>query len=323
MFQLRSNRIQSLQYKSSKAPMTRNRHDAFAKQHLAALLKPYGEVFTSHKITSETREVDLWFIPRVNSEVERRVLGLLGQMLHRPSAFEPFRNAVSIDEIDNCLGKLNFLKEELRREARREKRRFRATDRPQLWILSPTLSDATLQKFEAKPRRGWEQGVYFLPPGLPGRLVATHKLPVSPRTLLLRLMARGSVQEQAIAELLALPASNPFKRQTIEHLAILQIQLQMGQNLGVDERGLMMNLTPVYEQWRQAAVEEGLVKGEQRGSANTVLRLLPRRVGALPNALQETIRGISLSKLEELTEALMDFESMNDLIAWLEAHGSN
>jgi hypothetical protein len=219
MFQLRSNRIQSLQYKSSKALMTRNRHDAFAKQHLAALLKPYGEVFTSHKITSETREVDLWFIPRVDSGAERRVLGLLGQMLHRPSAFEPFRNAVSIDEIDNCLSKLNFIKEELRREARREKRRFRATDRPQLWILSPTLSADTLQKFAAKPRRGWEQGVYFLPPGQSGGLVATHKLPISPRTLLLRLMARGKVQEQAIAELLALPDSSPFKRQTIEHLA--------------------------------------------------------------------------------------------------------
>jgi hypothetical protein len=311
--------------------MTRNRHDAFAKQHLAALLKPYGEVFTSHKITSETREVDLWFIPRVNSAAERQVLGLLGQMLHRPSAFEPFRNAVSMDEIDNCLSKLNFLKEELRREARREKRRFRAIDRPQLWILSPMLSDATLQKFEAKPRRGWEQGVYFLPSGLPGGLVATHKLPVIPRTLLLRLMARGKVQEQAIAELLALPDSTPFKRQTIEHLAILQIQLQIGQNLGVDERGLMMNLTPVYEQWRQAAVEEGEQRGRQEGQLEgqhrqavaLVLRQLPRRVGALPDSLHETIRGISLPDLEELSEALMDFESMEDLTAWLSIHGSD
>jgi hypothetical protein len=303
--------------------MTRNRHDAFAKQHLAALLKPYGEVFTSHKITSETREVDLWFIPRVNSAAERQVLGLLGQMLHRPSAFEPFRNAVSMDEIDNCLSKLNFLKEELRREARREKRRFRAIDRPQLWILSPTLSDATLQKFEAKPRRGWEQGVYFLPSGLPGGLVATHKLPVIPRTLLLRLMARGKVQEQAIAELLALPDSTPFKRQTIEHLAILQIQLQIGQNLGVDERGLMMNLTPVYEQWRQAAVEEGLVRGQQREAAYIVLRQLPQRVGALSDLLQESIRGMSLSELRDLSEVLLGFESMDDLTAWLSIHGSD
>jgi hypothetical protein len=53
------------------------------------------------------------------------------------------------------------------------------------------------------------------------------------------------------------------------------------------------------------------------------LRQLPRRVGALPDSLHETIRGISLPDLEELSEALMDFESMEDLTAWLSIHGSD
>jgi hypothetical protein len=193
--------------------MTRNLDDAFPQQHRADLLKPHGEVFTNHKIHSETREIDLWVIPRVNSEAERRVLGLLGQMLNRPSVFELFLDAVSSDEIDNCLTKLNSLKEELRREARREKRRFQATDHPQLWIVSQTISGTTLQKFAAKPRRGWEQGVYFLPPGRPCGLIATHQLPEIPETLFWRLMGRGQVQARAIEELLALPESHPLKRQ--------------------------------------------------------------------------------------------------------------
>jgi Domain of unknown function (DUF4351) len=326
MFRLWSNRIQSLQYKSPKLPMPRNRHDVFAKQHLAALLESVGEVFTSHKIVSEVREVDLWFIPAANTDGDRRALGLLGQMLNRRSAFEPFRNAASLDEIDDCLGKLNTLKEEARREAKREKRRWLLSEHPQLWILSPTVSNNTLEAFGAKPRRGWEKGVYFLPPGKPASLVAIHQLPETPRTLFLRLMGREQVQARAIEELLSLPDSHPFKLQTVEYLAALQIQLQMGQNLGVDERGLVMNLSPVYEQWRQATLHEGEVIGEQRGwqtgQASLVLRLLVRRVGKLTDPLQESVQALSLQVLEELAEASADFKSVEDLRIWLEARRS-
>jgi hypothetical protein len=179
---------------------------------------PIGEAFPNHKIVSEVREVDLWFIPAASTDGDRRVLGLLGQMLSRRSVFESFRKAVSIDEIDNCLSTLNLLKEEARREAKRDKRRWRLSDRPQLWILSPTVSSNTLAAFAAKPRRGWEKGVYFLPPARPASLVAIHQLPETPRTLFLRLMGQEQVRARAIEELLALPDSHPFKLQTVEHL---------------------------------------------------------------------------------------------------------
>jgi hypothetical protein len=35
----------------------------------------------------------------------------------------------------------------------------------------------------------------------------------------------------------------------MEHLAVLQISLNVGQNLTKDKRALAMNLTPVYEKW--------------------------------------------------------------------------
>jgi hypothetical protein len=60
-------------------------------------------------------------------------------------------------------------------------------------------------------------------------------------------MGRDGVQRQAITELLALPMEHPMKRQTMEHLSVLQISLSMGENLDRDERDLAMNLTPVYE----------------------------------------------------------------------------
>lgn len=79
--------------------------------------------------------------------------------------------------------------------------------------------------------------------------VALHQLPAMQDTLWLRLMGRNGVQRQAISELLALPYSHPMRQRTIEHLVVLQINLDVGQNLDQDEKKLAMNLTPV--QWRK------------------------------------------------------------------------
>jgi hypothetical protein len=48
-----------------------------------------------------------------------------------------------------------------------------------------------------------------------------------------------------------------------------------------------------------------------------VLRLLNRRFGELPPHITETIQKLSVEKLEDLGEALLDFESQADLINWL------
>ncbi|MGA9378764.1 MAG: DUF4351 domain-containing protein, partial [Phormidium sp.] len=51
-----------------------------------------------------------------------------------------------------------------------------------------------------------------------------------------------------------------------------------------------------------------------------VLRLLSRRFGELSPKLRERISNLPLSVLEDLSEALLDFSSLDDLLAWLEAH---
>ena len=54
------------------------------------------------------------------------------------------------------------------------------------------------------------------------------------------------------------------------------------------------------------------------GEANLVLRLLQRRIGAIPQNLTERIQELSVEQLENLGEALLDFESQGDLVNWLE-----
>ena len=78
-----------------------------------------------------------------------------------------------------------------------------------------------------------------------------------------------------------------------------------------------MRLAPLYEQDREKAIQQGEAIGLQKGEANLVLRLLNRRFGELPPHITETIQKLSVEKLEDLGEALLDFETQADLINWL------
>jgi Domain of unknown function (DUF4351) len=49
-----------------------------------------------------------------------------------------------------------------------------------------------------------------------------------------------------------------------------------------------------------------------------ILRLLTRRVGNLPEAVRSRVEALPLNNLESLGEALLDFQQLADLLAWLE-----
>jgi Domain of unknown function (DUF4351) len=51
-----------------------------------------------------------------------------------------------------------------------------------------------------------------------------------------------------------------------------------------------------------------------------VLRLLARRVGEVPESVRSQIQTLSVAQLEDLGEALLDFSSIEEAIAWLAAH---
>ncbi len=289
-------------------------HDLFAKQHLEALLQPVGTTTTSRKVISETREVDVWFVPNPEAQSTLNDLGILGQMVRQRCVIEPFRNAVQPQEINSCLGKLIDLTEEIKRQAKRETQSLSKTDLPRLWILSSTISIQTIQGFRAGVLKNWPEGFYFLAPDLRTALVALHRLPIAENTLWL--MDRSRTQRQAISELLALPDNHPMRQRTIEHLAVLRINLSAGQNLNQDERVLTMNLTPVYEQWRKETLQEG----RQEGERSLVLRQLSRRLGQLSPEVISRVETLALPKLEELGEALLDFSSSDDLMTWLQSN---
>jgi hypothetical protein len=68
----------------------------------------------------------------------------------------------------------------------------------------------------------------------------------------------------------------------------------------------------------QEALGEGKAEGRQEGEANLVIRQLNRRFEEIPQNLREKILAMSVKQLENLGKSLLDFESLSDLVNWLD-----
>ena len=75
--------------------------------------------------------------------------------------------------------------------------------------------------------------------------------------------------------------------------------------------------SPWYNEIFKEGLQKGHQEGRQEGELLLVLRLLTRRFGLLSDQRTEQIRQLSVPQLEDLGEALLDFESMTDLEQYL------
>jgi predicted transposase/invertase (TIGR01784 family) len=62
---------------------------------------------------------------------------------------------------------------------------------------------------------------------------------------------------------------------------------------------------------------EGRTEGKREEGVAFVLRLLRKRFGQVPLNLEKRIQGLSISQLEDLGEALLDFQTTAELVGWL------
>lgn len=79
--------------------------------------------------------------------------------------------------------------------------------------------------------------------------------------------------------------------------------------------GITLQETRVYREIKQ--------EGRESEAKTLILRQLTRRVGELPQEVRSLVESLSLEQLENLGEALLDFQGMSDLDAWLEAIADN
>jgi predicted transposase/invertase (TIGR01784 family) len=79
----------------------------------------------------------------------------------------------------------------------------------------------------------------------------------------------------------------------------------------------IMRESVIYQEITAEARAEGKAEGKAEGERSLILKLLARRVGSVPQPLQTQINQLPLETLEALGEALLDFSSLDDLVAWL------
>ena len=286
--------------------MTRQPHDQFAKQYLKELLEPLGTVEISREIPGETLQIDLIFQPSATPVQDSSALGLLAQLAATPCLLEPYRNCPSPAEIRNCMLKLFHVHAELHRQAKREKRPVEEGQLPQLWILTPTLSQNLIADLGAKndPKYGYE-GVYRLPKIIQTGVIAINQLPEIPETLWLRMLGKGGTQKKAIEEVLELPSDYPQQRNILELIGVWRINVQNKIELEPEDRELIMELSPAYLKWREETVQEGLERGVQQGLEQGQRLMIEALLRTRFGELDEALLGIVDSLLQLSPDELM------------------
>jgi hypothetical protein len=281
--------------------MTRFIHDKFAKDYLEELLTPFGTVQAPRSVSAEVREIDVWFEPAPISEANPEVLGLLGRLAATPCILEPFRNPATAQEICDCLSKELEIRRKYYRETSRNSTEIADSILPRLWILTPTASVAVLSGFRAILEPEWLPGVYLMAPELRTAIIVIHQLPRTAETLWLRILGKGTVQKQAIAALEALPASHPFRTNALTMLNRLRADLLVTANKNVEDKELVMRLSPLFDQQLEQAKQEARQEGQRRVIEN----LLALRFGSLDEQLAAIIQPLLTLPPEEFTRLLL------------------
>ncbi len=81
-----------------------------------------------------------------------------------------------------------------------------------------------------------------------------------------------------------------------------------------------MQLSPLYLEQLEAAHLDGEQLGEFNGRRDLVVRQLDRQIRGMPVEVVARVRSLSTEQLDLLGEALLDFESMSDLLTWLQGN---
>jgi len=105
-------------------------------------------------------------------------------------------------------------------------------------------------------------------------------------------LGKGKTQQQAISEIQAFPENDPIRNETLELLSVWRIFIDTKNDKTTDEEELLMNLSPIYQQWRENTLQEG----KQEGRREFVEDLLSTRFGELDESLSRLVKPLLMKK---------------------------
>jgi hypothetical protein len=271
--------------------MTRFRHDEFAKDLLRTILEPYGNVKIDRLVKSELRKIDVFFTP-ADLVPDDPTLQLLWKCAQYGASFEPFRSPVQEEEICSTMGKLFDVHALLTRKAKREKKPpIKVSERPQLWIITPTMSSEKLKTSNLTSKGDdWCEGIYWMNDTVCTGFIVVHQLPKTPETVWFRTLGRGKVQQEAIDEIAALPKDSVYRQKVLELFVSLKVNLENSTDRDSDEMELLMSLaeSPVFVEYMKQATADAV----NTANKTVVESLIIDRFGSLDKELSAIVPSI-------------------------------
>jgi hypothetical protein len=276
--------------------MTTKPFDQFNKSLFQELLSSCGQVIPNFALLGEERAIDVFFAPHPDSQPDQEELGVLASIAKKPALLEPFRSGLADENIETCIMKLFMVNAQLRNK----NTNIPSNIPPHLWIIAAEVSDRILTDFGAIIDAEMGEGFYKLTKGLKTTIVAVAELPTTPETIWLRLMGKGRTQEDAIADLLMLPDSDPKRSNALNLLVTWQIKIEdIIDQIEQEEEVAIMALSQAYLEWEKQTKRLGITQGLQQERRDTIESLIQSRFGTLDQDLQSIIpQWMNLDKTE-------------------------
>ena len=155
----------------------------------------------------------------------------------------------------------------------------------------------------------------------------------SPNPIASALMAKMAIapedRPKVKAECLRLLVSlklNPAKMQLISGFVDTYLllnpeeELQFNQELSTFIESTQEEVMQLTTSWMRQGLEQGLEQGLSQGKRETIERLMLKKFGAIANPYLAAIECLGLEELESLTDVFLDFNTIQDLEEWLNAH---
>jgi len=79
------------------------------------------------------------------------------------------------------------------------------------------------------------------------------------------------------------------------------------------QEGLRKGLQEGLQKGRQEGRQEGWQEGRQEGEANTLVRLLERRFGAVPDSVRKRVATASPEQIDTWLDTVIDAESLDEV----------
>jgi hypothetical protein len=133
---------------------------------------------------------------------------------------------------------------------------------------------------------------------------------------------RPTVKAQCLRLLVTLKL-DPAKMQLISGFVDSYLRLNSNEEalfqseLGTMETREQEQIMQITTSWKEQGIVEGREQGIIEGQSSTILRLLNRKLGNLPESIADHIKSLEPIQLDSLTENLLDFQSLDDLQNWL------